>query len=288
MCSALAARKPRDEAGTAPRPYALGYSDDEFRRLERQGTYYRDLTEDVLLRAGIGPGMRVLDIGCGVGDVTLIAARLVGPTGAVVGVDRSAEAIATAAGRIARAGYEGTVRFLAADLDGYQTEPDFDAVIGRLILMYLPDPAGALRRFATCLRPGGVIAFHEMSMPQARTVPACPLFDRGVGWIMETFIRAGFEIDMGGKLFAAFRDAGLPAPEMISASRVEGGPDAYAYDYLTQTLRSLLPVAERVGTTTRAEVGIDTLAARLRAEALGNSACILMPALIGAWARIPA
>ena len=69
--SAAFAREPRPQADGA---YALGYSDDEFRRLERQGDYYRDLTEDVLVRAGIGPGMRVLDLGCGVGDVALIAA----------------------------------------------------------------------------------------------------------------------------------------------------------------------------------------------------------------------
>jgi hypothetical protein len=49
-------------------------------------------------------------------------------------------------------------------------------------------------------------------------------------WIIETFERAGFETDMGGKLWRAFRDAGLPAPEMIAAGRVEGGAEAYAYD----------------------------------------------------------
>ena len=76
--SAAVARKPGPQADGA---YALGYSDDEFRRLERQGDYYRDLTKDVLVRAGMGPGMRVLDVGCGVGDVALIAAGLVGQGG---------------------------------------------------------------------------------------------------------------------------------------------------------------------------------------------------------------
>ena len=77
---------------------------------------------------------------------------------------------------------------------------------------------------------------------------------------------------MGGKLWRAFRDAGLPAPEMIAGGRVEGGTDAYAFDYIAQTLRSLLPVAERVGSATRAEMELETLAERLR---------------VGAWTRVP-
>jgi hypothetical protein len=56
-----------------PLTYALGYSESEFKRLESQGVFFRDLTEDVLCRAGVVSGMRVLDVGCGVGDVSLLA-----------------------------------------------------------------------------------------------------------------------------------------------------------------------------------------------------------------------
>ena len=214
--SAAVARKPRPQADGA---YALGYSDDEFRRLERQGDYYRDLTEDVLVRAGIGPGMRVLDLGCGVGDVALIAAGLVGPGGEVLGVDRSPEAMATAARRAEEAGQDGVVRFVAADLEHLRAgagvrrgdrpaHPDVPARPGR--------DAAALRRLPAA---GGVVAFHEMAMAPARSVPEGPLFRQSMRWIIETFARAGFETDMGGKLWRAFLDAGLPAPEMIAGPR---------------------------------------------------------------------
>jgi Methyltransferase domain len=92
------------------RMYALGYSESKLKRLELQANFFRDLTEDVLRRAGIASGMRVLDIGCGVGDVSLLAAELVGPSGAVLGVDRSAEAIEMAVRRAAAAG-QHWVRF---------------------------------------------------------------------------------------------------------------------------------------------------------------------------------
>ena len=69
-----------------------------------KGRLLHDLTEDVLRRAGIGPGVRVLDIGCGVGDVSLLAGKLVGPTGLVLGVDRSADSIDIAQRRATEAG----------------------------------------------------------------------------------------------------------------------------------------------------------------------------------------
>jgi SAM-dependent methyltransferase len=83
--------------------YALGYSEAEFRRLKFQGEYLRDFTADVLRRAGIAPGMQVLDIGCGIGDVSLLAAEMLSSSGAVLGVDRSEQALAVARQRAAAA-----------------------------------------------------------------------------------------------------------------------------------------------------------------------------------------
>jgi ubiquinone/menaquinone biosynthesis C-methylase UbiE len=268
------------------RPYALGYSEDEFKRLERQGAFLRDLTADVLRRAGIAPGMRVLDIGCGVGDVSLLAGEMVGLEGAVVGIDRSPDAIMVASQRAAAA-RQDRVHFAALELEALSFEQSFDAVVGRLILMYLKDPAAMLRRLARCLRPGGVIAIQEMAMATGRSVPDGPLFNQCRDWIIETMARAGFQTDMGGKLFATFLDAGLPEPQMIAAAHVEGGAHAFAYDYLAHTLRSLLPVMERVGTATAAEVQIETLADRLRQEAMEHRASVMPPLMIGAWARMP-
>jgi ubiquinone/menaquinone biosynthesis C-methylase UbiE len=270
------------------RTYALGHSEGEFKRLEMQAALIRDLTADVLRRAGIGPGMRVLDIGCGVGDMSLLAADMVGPSGLVLGVDRSADAIAVAERRAVATGKCYWTRFAEMEIDEFSAHETFDAVIGRLILMYLPDPAATLKRLSGHLRPGGVVAFQEMAMTTARSVPEGPQFRKCRSWIVETFERAGFETDMGGKLFAAFLDAGLPAPEMIAAGHAGGGPDTPVYDYIAETMRSLLPVAERLGVVTAAEADVDTLAARLREETVGQKACIMLPPLVGAWARTTA
>jgi len=275
--------------GTAGNPddYALGYSDREFQRLQLQSTFIRDLTEDVLRRAGLKPGMRVLDLGCGVGDVSLIAGELVGPTGTVLGVDRSAAGLALAEQRAAEAGQRKWVRFAAAELDAFVPRESYDAVIGRLILMYLPNPATVLRRLCDHLRPGGIVAFQELAMSAARSIPETPQFVQCTRWINDTFDRINVETDMGLKLFATFLAAGLPGPQMIVAGRAEGGAQSVAYDYLAETLRSLLPTMERVGVASAADVGVDTLAERLRAEAVAHAACVMPPPFIGAWARLP-
>lgn len=273
---------------TDSRDYPLGYSQREFERLELQGAFLHDLTEDVLRRAGVAPGMRVLDVGCGVGDVSLLAGELVGSSGLVLGVDRSAEAIDVAERRAMVSGQCYWVRFAATELDAFSAEEKFDAVIGRLVLQYLPDPAATLRRLCGHLRPGGIVAFQEMANPLARSVPDGPQFRRCRDWIIETFERAGSEADMGGKLFATFVAAGLPPPQAIAMGRVEGGPQSPVYDYVAGVLHSLLPMAERLGVATAAEVEIDTLAERLRKEAVEHDACIMLPPLVGAWARTPA
>jgi precorrin-6B methylase 2 len=95
--------------------YPLGYSSNESDRLERQGAFLNELTAEVLKRAGLRPGMRILDVGCGMGDVTLLAALLVGPTGSVVGIDRDAEGMNRARARAAAAEV-ANVEFRQAEL----------------------------------------------------------------------------------------------------------------------------------------------------------------------------
>ena len=124
----------------------MGYTDNEFKRLELPASLMGHLTNDVLRRAGLMAGMRVLDAGCGVGDVSLLAGDLVGPSGAVLGIDRSAESIAIAERRAVAAAKNEWIRFEIIELDTFESESTFDAVIGRAGLMYQPDPAATVRR----------------------------------------------------------------------------------------------------------------------------------------------
>lgn len=266
--------------------YVLGHSEHELQRLIDQSRFYGDLTEQVFQRAGLGAGMRLLDAGCGPGDVAFLAAKFVGPTGAITGVDRSADSIAMARARAAAAKLEN-VTFIECDLAELTLQRPVDAVVGRLVLMYSADPVTILRRIAGQVRAGGLIAFHEMDMTSARCLPASDLFEQCIYWITETFRRGRIELQMGLKLHQTFVGAGLPAPRMMSAARIEAGPDSQVYEYIVQTLRSLLPMIVRLGVATAEEMQIETLARRLRSEAMFMGCVMIAPLMVGAWARKP-
>jgi SAM-dependent methyltransferase len=273
-------------AAPPTRDYVLGHSRDELQRLMDQGRFLGDLTEELLRAAGLRPGMRVLDAGCGAGDVSLLAARLVGPTGAVVGVDRSPEAVALAKGRAAALGVKN-VTFLTLDVTQAPLLERVDAVVGRLVLMYFADPAVALRRLAGCVEPGGIVAFHEFDLDGARSEPPCELFEITLQRLRRTFQRAGVEQRAGLKLPRIFEEAGLPAPRLMLHGRAEYGPDSPAYEQLAAIVRTILPLMERTGVATGDEVGIDTLAGRLREEAVARKATLVAPIFLGAWTRTP-
>jgi 2-polyprenyl-3-methyl-5-hydroxy-6-metoxy-1,4-benzoquinol methylase len=264
--------------------YPLGYSEQEARRLAEQGALLEELTADLFRRAGLREGMTVLDIGCGVGDVSLLAARLVGPKGAVLGIDRAASSVQTARGRASALGI-AHARFEQADLATFETEQIFDALVGRLVLLYLPDAAGTLRRLAQYLRPGGMAAFQEFDMSSTSQVPAGELFLKVRGWLLAAFGAAGAQLDMGTKLYSAFLRAGFPPPDMTAATPVACGPATPGYRYMAGVLRSLMPFVERTGIATAVEVDIDTLAIRMHEDALAHERVMFLPRVVGAWTR---
>jgi SAM-dependent methyltransferase len=234
--------------------------------------------------AGLKPGMRVLDIGCGAGDVSFLAAKLVGSKGTVIGIDKSPEAIALATRRASSARLMN-VQFVNFDLWDLSLAEPVDALIGRLVLMYFPDPAAILRYLVSFVKPGGIVAFHEMDMDAAKAEPTYELFETTLGRIKQTFTRAGIDIRIGLKLGTIFEAAGLPAPQMIQGARVERGPDSPVYEQPVMITRTLLSLMERTGVATAAEVDIETLGARLREATLAHNATIVSPGMIGAWTR---
>src|SRR5215475_5199610 len=210
-CRVRAARAPAGKVimdAIATRPYLLGHSETEVRRLAMQSAFWGELTGEIFRRAGIGAGMHVLDIGCGAGDVAFLAARLVGPWGGVLGIDRSEDAVRRASARAADMGL-GWCRFAVADVDAFATDERFDAVVGRLVLMYLSDPARTLRSLVRHLRPGGIVAFHEIVLSSMRCVPPVALMRRVEQWVITAFERAGARVPCRGPSRRRCRFGGL-------------------------------------------------------------------------------
>ena len=137
--------------------------DIECRSLGCRPVFLHNPDEDSLRASGVERGMRVLDLGCGFGDTSLLIAKVVGASGLVVGVDPSAEAIEVAEKRATAASQCYWIGFFVADLHTFVFDEVFDVVIARPSSLDSREPAAALRRLSTFVHPGGVIAFHETS-----------------------------------------------------------------------------------------------------------------------------
>jgi SAM-dependent methyltransferase len=262
-------------------PFSDRTAEDE--RLVAQGLVFDPLTRRLFEAAGLRPGMRVLDLGSGAGNVTRIAAELVGPTGSVVGVERDPAAVELARRRTNAANVEYRVGDIQS-LDGL--EDGFDAVVGRLVLMYLSDPVDALRRAATRLRPGGLVCIHEADLQYLPASPTTPLWSQVHGYFVQALEKAGIAARMGPSLFTAFRAAGLPAPHLLVEAFAAGGPDAPAWAW-ANVVSATVPLMERLGVATRADIEPPTLADRLLAETAASDGCVIGPPMTGAWASVP-
>ena len=114
--------------------------------------------------------------GCGPGDVSFVAARLVGPTGTVLGVDAAPEMIELARARAAEQGLSAVHFERKPPLTRSPWTNRSTRWSAGLILMHLPDPAATLRHLSSLVRPGGVIAFSENDITGTRSIPELPLF----------------------------------------------------------------------------------------------------------------
>lgn len=278
----MTATKSDSDRGKA---YVLGHSDGEMERLQSQARLIDPITRRILVEAGIGPGMRVLDVGSGAGDVAFLLAGLVGDAGEVVGIERVHAAVEFATARAA-ARQSGRVRFLAGEPGDLRADRPFDAVVGRYVLQFQNDPADMLRRLARLTRPGGIVVFHEIDWSGLASFPPASTFDRCCRWGLETLARHGTESRMGSKLYAAYVAAGLSAPSLRSETMIgDGRHNADVLGLMADLTATLLPEMERLGVATAAEVGVDTLLDRLKAEVYGLTGIVMGHLQIGAWTR---
>ena len=263
--------------------YALGYSDAEQERLVRQAAKLAPITERFFREGGIGLGHRVLDLGSGMGDVAMLVARLVGPSGEVVGVERDTNSIARAKARAAAAGLHN-VSFLNSNVNNIVSNQPFDAAVGRFILTFVSDPVAVLWSAASLVRPGGVVAFQEPSWAAMLALGSgLPLWSHTRYLIHETLLRSGANPEMGLALYRAFQKAGLPEPKMHLEMPL--GNDADFIGLTSDLLCSLLPLTEQHEVSLEELGSLDTLPDRILAEVVEANTVVSLIGVVGAWSR---
>jgi ubiquinone/menaquinone biosynthesis C-methylase UbiE len=265
--------------------YVLGNTDAEQERLIRQAARLDPFTERLFRGAGIGPGQRILDIGSGVGDVAMLASRLVGPSGEIVGIERNERSIARATARVAEAGLHN-ITFIQSDVTQVPSSTPFDGIVGRCILLFLPDAAAVLRSLSHLLRPGGVLAFHEPTWSPLLSLTAhLPLWSACASLLRKAFQCSGANPDMELVLYRAFESAGLPAPNIWMEMPM--GNDPFFAGWFYDLLRSLLPQIQQVHLSCAALGNLETLQARLDAELAAQNSPAACIGMVAAWSRVP-
>jgi SAM-dependent methyltransferase len=138
-----------------------------------------DASAGLLRLAAPQPGEKVLDLGCGAGQISWRIADMVGPDGMVLGVDISKPLLARARAR----GDAGNVRFLEADAASHPFTPEFDLIVSRFGVMFFEDPVAAFRNIRKATAKGGRLVFvcwrpvaenQWTSLPLAAARPLLP------------------------------------------------------------------------------------------------------------------
>jgi ubiquinone/menaquinone biosynthesis C-methylase UbiE len=268
--------------------YVLGHSPWAIRRLLLLAQMHQPMTRRVLIEAGITTGMQVLDVGCGPGEVSMLAADLVGESGRVLGIDGSADMVAAAQARAQDPGLP-QLSFLAADVRDMTLDQRFDALVGRFILMHLPEPETVLRRLLQWVRPGGVVVFQEYDLSSYADAfyPPSPLWEKAYRLSTLAFERAGGNLHAGMQLPAMFHAAGLPAPQMRFEAAIGADRDWPGFELRAADVRQFVPLILQFGIATEEEIGIDTLADRLREETVSQGGAARLPVVVSAWAHMP-
>lgn len=197
-----------------PEHYILATGGADVHRLRLLQEVYGPGTEDLLRRVGLREGLRVVEIGCGSGNVACWIAEQVGPQGVVVGVDVSPQQIEEAR-RQADARQLRNVEFHVADAyaPGLPAA-SFDVVYCRLVLMHLTQPLAALQAMRLLVRAGGVVACEEMDLGCWRCDPPHTAMTRFFELNIALGERRGEDFCLGASLHRLFREAGFDRPEV--------------------------------------------------------------------------
>jgi SAM-dependent methyltransferase len=178
------------------------------------------------------------------------------------------------------------VSFIESDLGQIARSEPFDAIVGRLILEFLPDPSAIVNSLSRLLRPGGVLAIQDACWgPFLQLTAQLPLRSKCAALIYHAFHGSGAKMDMELVLYRTFQLAGLPAPSMQIEIPVGGDPEfaRWVHDLFC----SLRPWMDQHHIDYDEVGNLDTLRQRLEDEAVAAKAFGATIGLVGAWSRKP-
>jgi len=193
----------------ANEPYFLGHSFIEQRRLQQQAQELAHESSWLFDRIGIGPGSRVVEIGCGPQGCLELLSDRVGPEGHVIGVELSEHAVELARRFLADRGIANAeVRQGTGAGTGLEAH-SFDFATARLVLVNVPEPEKIVAEMVALVKPGGVVALHEADWIAHICDPALPEWDRLMQALVTYSNENGIDLYIGRRIARMLRAAGL-------------------------------------------------------------------------------
>ncbi len=237
--------------------YIIRGGDAGAERLRVLSRAMRSGTLAVLNHAGLAPGLDVLDLGCGSGDITVEIARIVGPTGQVVGIDMDNRVLAHARSASDACGL--SVQWRQGRVEDLDKEGSFDIAYSRFLLSHLLDPADALQRMRRAVRPLGRVVVEDIDIAAHAHWPPSTAFQRYIELYAAAGRARGVDPSIGPRLPALLIDAGIEEVEVSISMPVFRAGEGKTIARLT--LLNIAEAAIAAGLTNHAEV--DRLLAEL-------------------------
>ncbi|HHA6199270.1 methyltransferase domain-containing protein [Staphylococcus aureus] len=233
-----------------------------------------DFIEKLLDRAQIEEGMRVLDIGCATGEVTQLIAKRVGTNGEVVGVDVNESLLKSANEN----NQYNNVSYQSSDI--YQlpeTMGHFDAIVGRRVLMYLPDAEKCLQILKSILKPEGILCFQESDAINAGVgADTLSLHQSAIQWIWETVKQEGGNIHIGQNLYNLFNNNGMHVVDYFAEVVIQTSMDndlAWLVDVMLQRMKAHGVIND--------DFSLDEFKSNLEQEAINNQCAFIRDMAFG-------
>lgn len=237
-------------------------------------------TRALFERAGVGPGLRCIDLGCGGGAVTLEMAKLVAPDGVVLGVDMDEIKLALARTTATEQGLTN-VTFQALNVHAWDDPASYDVVYCRFLLHHLSKPLDVLRRMWTAARPGGVLIVEDADFDGWDCHPTNEGFAFFLRIYAQVIARRGGDHATGRKLYGYFLDAGISDPQvsLVSPLYLAGEAKTLALSTLEATGEAI--VAEGIASEDELTTALEDLAA----FTADPRSLIVGPRIFQLWAR---
>lgn len=229
-----------------------------------------DITRRLIKEGGIKPGMKILDLGCGNGNVTFLVSEFIGSNGLVLGIDSNENAIISAKKKSIELKLSNTDFHTQDITKSFELEhSDFDAIIVRRVLMYLPNPENTIRLASKYLKKDGLFLVQENDMSLIPIgLDSMPQHKKIIDLIKRTLEKENVNLNMGFDLNNILSNSGLKVQRVWAEATLSTRNQETPWAFLAEVMKERMLNQKVINDFS--ELGLETIKERLTNERLEN------------------